>query len=373
MIKSKNNNKKAKSDIHEEVVLDKKTLSAINAVLSSKGNPTINDVAEISGVSKKTVSRIINNSENVKSETRAFVKAVVEKLSFKPNPQARALALRRSFLIGMIYDNPNAQYVVNMQMGVLDALAGSGYELVVHPCSSSSQTLVSDVENFVVLQRLSGVIILPPIAENKELLDLFDKLEVPYVRVTARSGELNPIPISANQIVSQDAIGCYSAAEHLVKSGHTKIGFIRGNPAYPSSAERASGFISGLEENGVSILPDFDIQGDYTFESGYRGALKLLSGANRPSAIIASNDEMAAGVYKAAYELGLRIPDDLSVVGFDDSPLAARLTPALTTVNLPSRDMAKMAAKMVMNAKIGERKSLFAQSSLVLRNSTKAI
>ncbi len=371
MTKEKNN--KANSNFDDEVILDKKVLSAINAVLKSKSSPTINDVAEISGVSKKTVSRIINNSENVKSETRAFVKAVVEKLSFKPNPQARALALRRSFLIGMIYDNPNAQYVVNMQMGVLDALAGTGYELVVHPCKGNSNSLVSDVENFVVLQRLSGVIILPPVAENKELLDLFDRLEVPYVRITARSGELNPIPIKANQIVSQDAIGCRAAAEHLVKIGHRTIGFIRGNPAYPSSSERANGFLAGLKENGVSVPKELDIAGDYTFESGYKGALKLLALKTRPTAIIASNDEMAAGVYKAAYETGLRIPDDLSVVGFDDSPLATRLTPALTTVNLPSRDMARMAADMVMNAKFGEHNSLFAISSLVIRNSTKPI
>ena len=357
----------------DEVVLDAKTISLINGVLTQKGSPTINDVADISGVSKKTVSRIINNSENVKAETRAFVSAIVDKLGFKPNPQARALALRRSFLIGMIYDNPNAQYVVNMQSGVLDALAGTGYELVVHPCAGNSQNLVREVENFINVQRLSGIIILPPIAENKELLDLFDKLEVPYVRVTARAGEKNPIQVFSNEIVSQDAIGCFLASEHLAKSGHKVIGFIRGNPNYPSSSERAIGFVNGLKENGITIHEAFDVQGDYTFESGYQGALKILGQKVCPTAIIASNDEMAAGVYKAAYELGLRIPDDLSVVGFDDSPLATRLTPALTTVNLPSRAMAKMAAQMVLTSKIGEHKSLHAESSLVLRNSTRAI
>lgn len=358
------------SELSEEVVLDSAALSAIGTLLANKSNPTINDVAQISGVSKKTVSRIINKSQNVKDETRALVLAIIEKIGFKPNPQARALALRRSFLIGMIYDNPNAQYVVNMQLGVLDALRGTDYELVVHPCDGNSANLVNEIESFAIMQRLSGIIILPPIAEDRCLIALFDKLEIPFVRITARDGIRNEIPINSNQIVSKDQMGCEVAAIHLAKLGHNRIGFIRGNVNSPSSHERAVGFLSGLAKHGIVIDPAFDVQGDYTFESGYLAAKQILSYPNRPSAIIASNDEMAAGVYKAAYEVGLKIPDNLSVIGFDDSPLAPRLTPALTTVNLPTREMAKMAAKMVLEASGSEIKSIFVDSTLVLRNST---
>jgi LacI family transcriptional regulator len=357
----------------EEIILDAQTLNEIKILLAKKSNPTINDVAAICGVSKKTVSRIINNSLNVKTETRALVSEVIKQIGFKPNPQARALAFRRSFLIGMIYDNPNAQYVVNMQLGVLDALRGTGKELVVHPCDRNSKNLIEEIEDFVLMQRLSGVIILPPIAEDRNLLALLDRLEVPYIRISARDGAVYNPPIIANQIVSVDKIGCEMAAEHLGKLGHKRIGFIRGNEIYPSAHERRAGFLKGLEKFGINIDPQIDEIGDYSFESGYIAASKILKNPNRPSAIIASNDEMAAGVYKAAYENGLRIPDDLSVVGFDDSPLAPRLTPSLTTVRLPTLDMAKMAATIVQESEGKKAKTIFFDSVLIERGSTKAL
>lgn len=361
------------SDTSSEVVLDEAVKIAIASFLKAKNKATINDVAAISGVSKKTVSRIINKSENVKLETREFVLEVIKRLGFQPNPQARALALRRSFLIGMIYDNPNAQYVVNMQLGVLDALRGTGYELVVHPCDNNSKNLIREIEDFAVTQRLSGVLILPPIAEDRNLLALFDRLEIPFVRITARDGADYEVPIQANQIVSLDKIGCKMAAIHLAEIGHSRIGFIRGNRIYPSSHERAKGFLAGLAEYNISVAEENDKEGDYSFDSGYDAAKKILGNKERPTAIFASNDEMAAGVYKAAYEAGLKIPDDLSVVGFDDSVLAPRLSPALTTVRLPTRDMAKMAANMVLSAAVRANQTLFVDSSLVMRKSTKSI
>jgi len=357
---------------NEEIILDAQTLKAIEDLLQNKNSPTINDVASISGVSKKTVSRIINNSENVKSETRALVSEIIKKIGFKPNPQARALAFRRSFLIGMIYDNPNAQYVVNMQLGVLDALRGTGNELVVHPCDRNAPNLVNEIEDFILMQRLSGIIILPPIAEDRQLLALLDRLDVPYVRISARDGAKYDPPIDSNQIVSVDKIGCEMAAVHLAQIGHKRIGFIRGNQIYPSAHERRAGFLAGLAKYSIEIDSEIDVAGDYSFESGYEAANIILSNKNRPSAIIASNDEMAAVVYKAAYEHGLKIPDDLSVVGFDDSPLAPRLTPALTTVRLPTRDMAKMAANIVLSPQSEVAKTILFDSNLILRNSTKA-
>lgn len=372
-IMPKSQEKEKKSHLeNENIALDAQTLKAIDDLLQNKNSPTINDVASISGVSKKTVSRIINNSENVKSETRALVSEIIKKLGFKPNPQARALAFRRSFLIGMIYDNPNAQYVVNMQLGVLDALRGTGNELVVHPCDRNAPNLVSEIEDFILMQRLSGIIILPPIAEDRQLLALLDRLDVPYIRISARDGAKYDPPINSNQIVSVDKIGCEMAAIHLAQIGHKRIGFIRGNQIYPSAHERRAGFLAGLAKYSIEIDSEIDIAGDYSFESGYEAANIILSNKNRPSAIIACNDEMAAGVYKAAYEHGLKIPDDLSVVGFDDSPLAPRLTPALTTVRLPTRDMAKMAANIVLSPQSDEAKTILFDSNLILRNSTKA-
>ena len=146
---------------------------------------TINDVAREAQVSKKTVSRVINQSPFVKEDTREKVNAVIKALGFTPDPQARGLAFRRSFLVGLIYDNPSPTYVVNMQQGVLDALKGSGLELVVHPCNRNSPTLLEDIRGFVERQRLYGVIMPPSVSEDEQVIDLLRDLDCPYVRIAS--------------------------------------------------------------------------------------------------------------------------------------------------------------------------------------------
>ncbi|MEI9904526.1 MAG: LacI family DNA-binding transcriptional regulator [Asticcacaulis sp.] len=290
---------------------------------------TINDVARLANVSKKTVSRVINKSPSVREETRDQVNDIIARIGFRPDPQARGLAFRRAFLLGLIYDNPNAQYVVNMQMGALDALRGSGTELVVHPCDRHSERYLDDIRDFVELQRLSGVIVLPPIAEDRQLLALLDDLDVPYIRVTARAGEANDPPIHsteglAREIVSRDHVGCEQAGEHLAELGHRRIGFINGNQQYPSAHERRAGFDEGLRRHGLAVDPRFDLPGDYSFDSGLAAARTILAHPERPTAIICCNDQMAAGAYHAAYEHGLTIPGDVTILGFDDADVATR-------------------------------------------------
>jgi LacI family transcriptional regulator len=129
--------------------------------LGGEKKTTINDIARLAGVSKKTVSRVINQSPFVKDETRERINAIIAETGFSPDPQARGLAFRRSFLIGLVYDNPNPQYVVNMQLGLLDAMRGSGYELVVHPCNRGNPTFLADFRRFIERQKLSGVVLTP--------------------------------------------------------------------------------------------------------------------------------------------------------------------------------------------------------------------
>ena len=131
---------------------------------------TINDIARMASVSKKTVSRVINQSPFVKEETRAKIDAVIRQIGYHPDPQARGLAFRRSFLIGLVYDNPNAQYIVNIQDGALDALRGSGFELVVHPCDRRGEDFIPGVRRFIERQKLHGVILLPPVSEDHTLV-----------------------------------------------------------------------------------------------------------------------------------------------------------------------------------------------------------
>jgi LacI family transcriptional regulator len=305
--------------------------------------PTINDVARLANVSKKTVSRVINESPFVREETRAKIAEVIKTLGFTPDPQARGLAFRRSFLMGLIYDNPNAPYVINIQEGALGGLRRMGYELVVHPCDRTSPDFLGDIKQLVGRQKLDGVILLPPVSENTALAALLKSLECPYVRVL--SAALDDLE---NVVLSMDRESAAEVAEHLAKLGHTRIAMIVGPANYRSAHERLAGFSNALADRGLTLSPQYIAEGQYTFESGAACAELLLSRSPRPTAIFAGNDETAAGVYRTAYLRGLKIPDDLTVIGFDDSPLASRLCPSLTTMRQPIRDMGRLAAEKLM-------------------------
>ena len=305
---------------------------------------TINDIARLAGVSKKTVSRIINNSPLVRQGTREKVQALMREVGYVPDPLARGLAFRRSFLIGMVYDNPTAQYIVDMQYGVLDALRESGFELVVHPCDTRSPGYIDGVRRFVQQQKLHGVMLVPRASEDQNLADMLAELECRYTRIVPVGFE----DTDGRMIVTHDRDGAAEAADYLLTLGHHDIALITGPLAYRSAIERTEGFIDTLARRGVEVPRARIIEASYTFESGVVAAEKLLSGKNRPTAIFTGNDEMAAGVYKVAMRAGISIPRQLSVVGFDDSPLASRLWPSLTSVRRNTRDTGRTAAAMLI-------------------------
>jgi LacI family transcriptional regulator len=311
--------------------------------------PTINDIARLASVSKKTVSRVINRSPFVSEGTRAKIDSVIQQIGYIPDPLARGLAFRRSFLIGLVYDNPNAQFIVNIQEGALDALRGSGFELVVHPCDRLSEDFVPGVRRFVERQRLHGVILLPPVSEDQALAQALQEIDCQYVRIASVR-----LDNTSRMIVSNDREAAAVAAAYLEGLGHRRIGFIAGPSQHRSAHERQIGFMSALEKRGLSIPPELLLEGAYSFESGVACAETLLARRPRPTAIFACNDEMAAGVYKAAYGLKILIPDELSVIGFDDSPMASRLSPALTTLRLPIRDMGRLAASKLIPSNANE-------------------
>lgn len=304
---------------------------------------TINDVARVAQVSKKTVSRVINQSPFVREDTRERVNAVIKELGFTPDPQARGLAFRRSFLVGLIYDNPSPTYVVNMQQGVLDALKGSGLELVVHPCLRTSPTLLEDIRGFVERQRLFGVIMPPSMSEDENVIALLKELDTPYVRIASVA-----LDEPQAMVVTNDWIGAAEAAYHLADLGHRKIALVRGLDLFRSSQTRGKGFSDALAERGIPLPPEYDIHGAYTFESGIEAGHQLLSLPEPPTAIFTLNDDMAIGVMQAARDRGLELPRDLSIVGFDDLPMAARVWPNLSSVRLPIRDMGRMAAEKLL-------------------------
>ncbi len=306
---------------------------------------TIKDVADIAGVSKNTISRIINKSPLVKEKTREEVGRIIDLIGYKPDPQARGLAFRHSFLIGMIYGNPNPQYVLNLQRGILDGLNGTDYELVVHPCDSSTPGFIENARNFIERMKLAGVILTPPLAENEEFAEILREIGCNYVRIA-------PVELDdkKHMLVTHDSQGARAAAFHLAALGHTKIGFIAGRNDFLTGTERHAGFVQGLEANNLSLPDEYCAQGDFTFDSGTVATQKLLSLPNPPTAIFAANDEMAAGALLAIRLAGLRSPDAVSVVGFDNFHIAETVWPRLTTLHSPTREIGKLAAERILNA-----------------------
>ena len=334
---------------------------------STSSRVTINDIARMAEVSKKTVSRVLNNHPLVKEETRKRVKAIMEEHGYLPDPQARALAFRRSFLIGLAYDNPSPQYVVNMQRGILDALEGSDYQLVLQPVDRQDPEYIEKIRRFVERHRPTGLIMPPSVSEDEAVAEMLREHNCEFVRIA--SVDLDE---PARLVRTHDADGAAQAARHLAGLGHKRIAHIHGPRSFRSAHERLYGFRQGLAEFGIDLSPSMTIEAGYTFDSGVRAADNLLSRPDRPTAIFTGNDEMAIGVYTSARNAGLRVPEDLSIVGFDDTPMAARIAPALTTVRLPIREMGREAARGLLRlvSETGNKRNESFKPEIIVRQST---
>ncbi|MDO6413350.1 LacI family DNA-binding transcriptional regulator [Sphingomonas sp. BIUV-7] len=328
--------------------------------MQKTGQPTINDVARIAGVSKKTVSRVINKSPLLNGDTRLRVETVIADIGYIPNPQARALALRRNYLVGLVHDNPNAQTVMNVQRGMLEGLQGTEFELVVRPLNRGAQSMLSDLRYFLERQRLFGVLLMPPISENESIVQLCREIGCRYVRMCSVS-----LDDDAHMVASNDREAVRGAVAYLIEQGHRRIGLIAGPQGFRSATERRAGFEDALREAGLPLQRSLIAGGDYTFESGLVAAERLLDLTPRPTAIFSSSDTMAAGVMHAARARGLDIPRDLSIIGFDDTPVAAHVWPPLTTVRWPTVSMGRSAALKLISG-VGEEEELVEEPSLFI-------
>jgi LacI family transcriptional regulator len=333
----------------------------MTAAVKKQGQPTINDVARLSGVSKKTVSRVINRSPLLTEETRARVEKVILDLGYVPNPQARALALRRNFLVGLVHDNPNAQMVLNVQQGVLEAIRGTEFALVVRPVDRGSPALMDDLRHFLEQQRPYGVLVLPPLSEKDEVAQLCTELGCRYVRMGSAL-----LDDTRHAVASNDREAVAEATRHLIELGHRRIGLVTGPAGFRSAKERRAGFEGALAEAGLKLPRSLIAEGTYRFESGVAAGDRLLDVVPRPTAVFASNDEMAAGVLHAARQRGLQVPDDLSIVGFDDTAIASHLWPPLTTVRWPIASMARSAALKLLAGALDEDEGDVEEPSLFL-------
>jgi len=311
-------------------------------VVRRSKSTTINDVADQAGVSKRTVSRVINRSSKVNEATRTKVQAVIEQLNFTPNRQARGLAASRSYLIGLIYDVPTL-FINNVQKGILSVCGDAGYELVVHACHIESDHLIDDVTQFVDSAHLDGVIILPPVSDLGNLATSLDEIGCPFVRFTSELGD-EPWKL----VVTNYLPAITDMTNHLVKLGHRKMGFISGPGTNLSSQKRQEMFVQALAHYDLKLPREMIAEGAFTYESGVKAATELLSRERRPTAIFAANDEMAFGVMHVAHEMGLNIPDDLSLVGFDGTPFSSFVIPTLSTIRRQTNEMSRLGTQKLL-------------------------
>jgi LacI family transcriptional regulator len=323
---------------------------------------TIKDVAEKAGVSLKTVSRVINNEPSVHARTRAKVQREIDALGYQPDPSARSLRSTRAYAVGLVYDNPNAHYIINMQRGVLSVCRASGFGLQIHPCDSSSPTLADELCELVRRSRLAGLVLAPPMSEQPALIRRLTEAKIPFMRIiSARSDPKDGYPC----VYVDDRDAAYAITEHLIQLGHQRIGFLWGGREHRSSPERYQGYEDALKDYGIALDRKLILPGDFTFDDGFRGARKLLALKDRPTAIFGSNDEIAAGVLAAAHSDGINVPFELSIAGFEDSPFSKQSWPALTTARQATEEIARHAAKRLIDDLQRE-----ANGELVVRGST---
>ena len=326
----------------------------------------IEDVAAEAGVSMKTVSRVLNEEPNVSERTRERVREVVERLQYRPHPSARVLAGRRSYLVAMLYDNPSSNYLMEVEQGVLDACQAQHYNLMLAPLVYDAKDIVSKVESLVLQSRLDGVVLTPPITDDTALLARLDELDIPWASIS---------PTERNRrigVIVDEPSAVAEMIQHLASLGHRRIAHIKGHPAHGASHWRLAGYREGMQRAGLALDEALIAEGEFSYDSGFAATNRLLELADPPTAIFAANDDMAAGAIGAICERGLSVPRDISVCGFDDTPIARHIYPSLTTVRQPTREMGRLAGMELLKAirDRGQGSMVTVPYTLQLRRST---
>jgi LacI family transcriptional regulator len=284
----------------------------------------------------KTVSRVLNREPNVREGTRARVQTVVDNLKYTPSLSARSLAGNRSYLIALLYNNPSANYLMEIMGGVLAGCEAEKYNMVNCPLDIDEHRLIASFEALVARSQPDGVVLTPPITDSPALLKRLAELDIPYASISPKQQSRMGADMNETRAATD-------MVEHLVSLGHRRIAHIVGHPAHGASGWRLTGYRHGLEKAGLRFDSELVVPGEFSFESGVLAAEKLFSLRKRPTAVFAANDDMAAGVIRVALERNLRVPEDVSVCGFDDTPMSSQIFPALTTVHQPSHDMGRLA------------------------------
>ncbi|MEX1828175.1 LacI family DNA-binding transcriptional regulator [Luteibacter sp. CQ10] len=309
---------------------------------------TINDVARASDTSKKTVSRVLNQEPGVRKEVRDRVMVAVAELNYRPLASARSLASNRSFMIGLLYDNLSPSYVMEVQAGVQEACEAHQYSMMVQPLDSKARDFMERVEGILWRHRPDGLILTPPITDHPALLRHLRATGLPFASIAPHKSK------GIVGVILQERKAAAAMVDHLVALGHRRIAHIIGDPKHGAGVWRLAGYRDGLKRAGIDERADYMVQGQFSFESGVKAARQLLRLKQRPTAIFAADDDMAVGAIWAAAEAGVQVPGEVSICGFDDTSIATRVWPLLTTVHQPVRDMGKRATEELLLGLLGK-------------------
>ncbi|AJY73347.1 LacI family DNA-binding transcriptional regulator [Paenibacillus beijingensis] len=325
---------------------------------------SIFDVAKRAGLSVVTVSRVLNGAGTVREKNRQKIMEAIKELDYRPSAAARSLARGKTGIIGLILTTLQDSFFDAVVKEINEALALHGYYLAV----SVTREFGSDEAHYLIQEdRVDGLILLSPLEEGRLVSEL-KKRNIPYVIID------NQLPENtASSIAVDNYRGGYEAASHLLSLGHRNIAHLCGPELFLSTRERRSGFLDALKEAGME--PFAVEQGDYDIEFGYETARKWLADGTLPTAVFAGDDYIAIGFMNALMEAGVRVPEQLSVVGYDDQDIASRLRPFLTTVRQPSERIGLAAADMLLRKIDGKTKrsaGLKLKPELIIRQSTAA-
>ena len=305
--------------------------------------PTISDVARQAGVSAMTVSRVINGETNVRPSTREAVNVAITALNYAPNPAARSLAGAAQSRIGLLYSNPSAAYLSEFLVGSLDQASRSDVQLIVAKCEIGDHEV--EVARHLIEGGVDGIILPPPLCDSDAVLAVLTEAGMPTVVVATGKP-----PESMLAVTIDDHQAAYAMTRHIIALGHQRVGFIVGNLNQTASAMRLAGYRAALHDSGIAAEEALIAAGLFTYRSGLDAAEQLLDIDDGPTAIFASNDDMAAATVAVAHRRGLDVPGDLTVCGFDDTTLATAIWPELTTIHQPIADMSRAAVELLVSS-----------------------
>jgi len=335
----------------------------------SSENITILDVAKEAGVSFGTVSRVLNEEKHVKAETRERVLRAIDRLGFVANRQARILAGGKSGTVGVLVPDLGTEYIGEIMRGADAELALGGYGIILY----TTHRIAKKEADYVAacLQGMADGLLLVLPRNPSDFAGTLIRRKFPFVFIDHQGIGKESASVSA-----ANWQGAYEATEYLIRLGHRRIGFITGWVDLKAAQDRLQGYQAALRTNHIPEDPELIFEGTFAQPDGYHGGLKFLNVKNPPTAVFASNDMMAMGVMDAVRERGLRVPEDVSVVGFDDIYLSAQVRPAITTVRQPLEKMGRVAAQMlleIMRNPEGKRERIELPTELVIRDSCQAV